>query len=307
MRARHPLVVPLVGLVVAACGSDAGSGAPEPAAYAPVRVETGQQPCGILGAAGRIWVSNYGEDTLVTVDPATLEVGDPVHVGGAPCGLAHGAGSIWVEDFGSNEVTRVSATTGRVQRTYDVGSQPYDVTFADGAAWVTDFGSGTVSRIDARSGKVTPIDVGGSPIGIAPAGGAVWVGLGSAGVVRVDTRTQEVARVDVAGSAGWTAYDDDHVWVDVDDSIVEIDPVDASVVGTVSVGDDPEDGTVVGDDVWVGDKSGDLYRFSTEGGPATSYPSGVDNPFVLTALDGQLWAVDFTGTEVVRIDPGQLS
>ena len=302
---RITVVLAALAVLVAGCG---GSDQQEPeAAYAPDRVETGQQPCGILGADDRIWVSNYSEDTLVTVDPDTLEVGQPVDVGGSPCGLAYGAGSIWVEDFGSNEVTRVSTSTGKVQETYDVGSQPYDVTFADGAAWVTDFGSGTVSRIDAHTGKVSAIDVGGTPIGIAPAGGAVWIGLGTAGIVGIDTRTRELTRVDVdGGKAGWTAYDDAHVWVNVDETVVEVDPADGSIVATTPVGPNPEDGTVLDDEVWVGDKDGDLYRFATDGGTATTHPSGVDNPFVVAGWDGRLWAVDFTGTEVVRIDPDRL-
>lgn len=302
---RISLLLPALAVLVATgCGGD---DEPAPAPYTPDRVEVGQQPCGILGAAGRIWVSLYGEDTLVSIDPATMEVGPPVEVGGSPCGLAYGAGSVWVEDYGSNEVTRVSAGTGKVEATYDVGSQPYDVTFADGAAWVTDYGSGTVSRIDARTGRVRAIDVGGTPIGIAPAGGSVWAGLGDGGIARIDTATGTVTPVAVDGRAGWTAYDDDRVWVNVDSSVVAIDPAGGSVVDTVDVGETPEDGTVLGDDVWVPDKSGELYRFGTGGGPAETYPSGVGNPFVLAGWDGQLWAVDFSGTEVVRIDPERIS
>src|SRR5690242_19988934 len=122
---RISLLVPALAVLVAAgCGGDDEPSPNRPEPYAPDRLEVGQQPCGILGAAGRIWVSLYGEDTLVSIDPETLDVGRPVEVGGSPCGLAYGAGSIWVEDFGSNEVTRVSAATGKVEATYDVGSQP---------------------------------------------------------------------------------------------------------------------------------------------------------------------------------------
>ena len=315
-------------LVLAACGGDGDSGgasegsasgspsdgasSSEPPAYVAARVTTGHKPCGILGVEGKVWVSNYGDNNLVTVDPATGEVGPPSPTGAGPCGLAFGAGSIWVEDFDSDQVTRVSAATGSVEATYDVGNQPYDVTFADGAAWATNYGDGTVSRIDAASGRVTRIDTGGTPIGIAPAGGKVWVGLGGEGIAAIDTGTSEVSdRIDTqGGAAGWTAYDDTHVWVNVDSTVVQIDPATAKVTRSVTVGDKPLDGTVVDGRVWVGDGGapGDIYWFPVDGDTteAGSVPSTVHNPFVAAELDGQLWVVDFVGTDVVRIDPAQV-
>jgi hypothetical protein len=203
-------------------------------------------------------------------------------------------------------VTRVSTSDGTVQATYDVGDQPYDVTFADGAAWVTNYADESVSRIDARSGRVKRIRTGGTPIGIAPAGGRVWVGPGDQGIAAIDTGTGTVtATIPTDGSAGWTAYDADHVWVNVGATVVQVDPATASVTRTVAVGDKPADGTVVGDRVWVGDRGGDLYSFPVDGETtqAESVPSSVHNPFVGAELGGQLWLVDFVGTEVVRVDP----
>jgi DNA-binding beta-propeller fold protein YncE len=306
--------------LLAGCGGAADSGAAaDPSsgsitasssdpAYVAARVSTGHKPCGVLGVGGKVWVSNYGDNTLVTVDPSTGQVGPPTRTGGAPCGLAQGAGSIWVEDFGSDQVTRVSATDGSVQATYDVGDQPYDVTFADGAAWVTNYGDGTVSRIDAGTGAQTRIKTGGTPIGIAPAGGKVWVGLGSDGIAAIDTATGTVVATIAGDQAGWTAYDDSHVWVNVGATVAQIDPATATVTRTVAVGTRPEDGTVADGRVWVGDGSGDLYWFPVDGEAtqARSAPSSVQNPFVAAELDGQLWLVDFQGTDVVRVDPAQL-
>jgi YVTN family beta-propeller protein len=309
----------LVPLVLSACdgsGADhASTGSPaseastatataDPA-YVVARVSTGHKPCGILGVEGRVWVSNYGDNTLVSVDPATGDVGPPAQTGSAPCGLAYGAGSIWVEDFGGDQVTRVSVADGTVQATYDVGDQPYDVTFAAGAAWVTNYGDGTVSRIDARSGQVTEVETGGTPIGIAPAGGKVWVGLGSEGIAAIDTATAEVTATLAGDQAGWTAYDDSHVWVNLGETVVQIDPATATVTRTITVGSRPEDGTVAAGRVWVGDGRGDLYWFPVDGDDtqAQSVPSSVQNPFVAAELDGQLWLVDFLGTDVVRVDP----
>ena len=80
-------------------------------AYVVQRVETGGTALRDPGCRGPVWVSNYGDDPLVWIDPATGAVSAPIPTGDQPCGLAYGAGSIWVEDYGSDEVTRVNATT----------------------------------------------------------------------------------------------------------------------------------------------------------------------------------------------------
>ncbi|MGA8245840.1 MAG: YncE family protein [Nocardioides sp.] len=313
-------------LTVSACGSTAGgaaapathptsgsrasrspsSPAPHDPAWVTGRVTTGSQPCGILGAAGRVWVSDLGNDDLVAVDPTTLHVGHSIKVGTKPCGLAFGGGSVWVEDYGSAQVTRVDARAGRVEHTYRVGGSPYDVTYAAGAAWVTNFADGTVSRVDAASGKVTTVQVGGSPTGIAPGAGSVWVGTGAGGIVGIDTATSRVTRrIHTPGPAGWTAYDARHVWVNVADQVWELDARSGRVIARQRAGTHPEDGSVVAGVAWVPDADGMVRRFGP-GASGKPFASGVGNPFVLAAYRGRVWIVDFAGTDVVRLDPSRV-
>ncbi len=285
--------------------TSATDGGPDDPDWVTGRVTTGDKPCGILGAAGRIWVSDYGNDDLVAVDPDTLHVGRSIEVGSMPCGLAYGAGSIWVEDYGSGQVTRVAASTMRVQHTYRVGPSPYDVTFAAGAAWVSNYGDGTVSRIDAGTGRVTSVPVGGTPIGIAASGGLVWAGIGI-GIVAIDPGTGRVVhRLRTPGAAGWTAYAGDRVWVNVGHQVWELDGRTGRVVARHRAGPQPEDGSVVGGVTWVPDADGSLRRYGDRVSSAP-VPSGVGNPFVLAGYRGRVWVVDFTGTDVVRIDPSRV-
>ena len=271
------------------------------------RFGTGTKPCGILGAAGRIWVSNYGDDTLVSLDPRSGELSRPIDVGASPCGLAFGAGSIWVESFGDFTVSRVSVRTRQVQATYDVGFSPYDVTFAAGAAWVTNNGDGTVSRIDAATGEVRAVRTGGTPIGIAPAGGLLWVGTGAGGIVALDPVAGRVReRIPTDGPAGWTAYDRGRVWVNAGQVVLGIDPATGTVDQELPVGERPADGTVVDGTLWVPDRDGLLYRFGTDGSAQGTVASTVTDPFVVTGFRGLLWAADFAGSEVVRIDPARI-
>src|SRR4051812_29567646 len=123
---RTPLVVGLVALALTSCGGNGGSsgGRASPAAstassgealpaYVVAKVEVGQQPCAVEGGFGSIWVSIYGEDTELRIDPATRKVVARIKTGGAPCGIAVGGGAVWVENYGGNSVTRIDPQTNK--------------------------------------------------------------------------------------------------------------------------------------------------------------------------------------------------
>jgi YVTN family beta-propeller protein len=321
------LAVVAAACVLSGCASPGPnvsvSSAPSPAAPvasaqalpAAARIHLGQQPCGIVATGTRIWVSNYGDGTLRSIDPATNRPGPPIPVGASPCGLAVGAGSVWVENYGSNDVTRVDAATGAVQATIDVGSSPYDVTFAAGAAWVTDYADGTVSRIDAATNRRTVIHTGGNPTGIVPAAGGLWVGLG--GPVTEAGTTYTVVRIDENGAAvtdrlnagrrpTWTASDGTSVWLSDagNNSVIRVDPKARRVLDSQPLGASvPLDGDAAAGAVWIPDKGGRLYRIDPASGKVTGrYDSGVGVPFVISGSGSTLWVVDYSGTDVVRLD-----
>jgi YVTN family beta-propeller protein len=289
--------------------------APPTVLPAAARIRLGHQPCGIVATPTRIWVSNYGDGTLQWIDPATNRPGPPIPVGASPCGLAVGAGSVWVENYGSNNVTRVDATTGKVQATIDVGSAPYDVTFAAGAAWVTDYSDGTVSRIDATTNRRTVIRTGGQPTGIVPAAGGLWVGLGGpateAGatytVIRIDSTSGAITdRLNVGRRPTWTASDGTNVWLSDagNNTVIRVDGAARRAVDSQPLGASvPLDGDVAAGAVWIPDKGGRLYRIDPTSGKVTGrYGSGVGVPFVIAGSASTLWVVDYSGTDVVRLD-----
>jgi YVTN family beta-propeller protein len=188
-----------------------------------------------------------------------------------------------------------------------VGASPYDVTFADGATWVTDYSDGTVSRVDAATNTRTVVKVGDTPVGIAHTPGAVWVPLPTSGdLARIDTTTLAVSTVKLAPGIGWTAYDDTSVWVanTTTGTVTRVDPATRTVVATVKVGPRPLDGDILDGVVWIPDKGGDLYPVDASTntvGPPVRSTTG--NPFVVAGWDHYLWTVDFSGTDVVAIDP----
>jgi YVTN family beta-propeller protein len=274
-------------------------------------IRVGGKPCGVVVADAKVWVSNFDDDTVQWIDPATGKASAPVGVGSQPCGLAVGAGSLWVENFGSGDVTRLDQATGKVQATVKVGGQPYDVAFSTGAAWVTDWADGTVSRIDATTNQRSVVTVGGQPTGIAPSAGKLWVALGTAdSVLSIDARSRKVEkRIALPSAATWTAYDDKAVWISMRDSgdVVRIDTSTGTVVATMHLDGVPQDGAVLGDDVWVPTKSGEVFRLGI-GDNAVSgpWPTGVTNPFVLAGDAGTLWLPDFAGSDVTRLPVSSL-
>src|SRR4051812_45609517 len=146
MHQRVAVLAAFTALAVglAACGGDGGGGsAPAAASASPssarpgVHNAVGTSPCGVLVAAGSVWVSLYGDSELLRLDPSTLALKGKAKTARGPCGIAYGAGALWVEDYVDNKLTRVDAQTLRVLHSYRTANSPLDVTFAGGAAWVT--------------------------------------------------------------------------------------------------------------------------------------------------------------------------
>ncbi|MDQ1697228.1 MAG: hypothetical protein QOJ03_2581 [Frankiaceae bacterium] len=301
-------------LVLAACSGSASSPGPAttptatgPPAYVLAKLTVGSKPCAVEGGFGSIWVSVYGDDVELRIDPATRKVLARVQTGRSPCGIAVGGGAVWVENYGGDSVTRIDPTTNAAT-TVKVGAAPYDVTFAAGAAWVTNYGDDTVTRIDAKTRKTTAIDVGNSPVGIAPAGGAVWAtSMIDGTLARIDTETLKVRMSKLDANPSWTAWGDGQLWVSDADQLVRIDPRSGRQLEAVPLAGAPNDGDVVNGVVWVPDANGELHEIDPKTGKQLgSWATGLTNPFVLAGWAGKLWTVDFRGTALEEIDPAAL-
>jgi len=80
---------------------------------------------------------------------------------------------VYVTNYGSNTVSVLSTATNSIVATINVGVSPKGVTFfPDGTkVYVTNFGSNTVSVIDTATNTVTAtVNVGGLPYGVAVTG-----------------------------------------------------------------------------------------------------------------------------------------
>jgi hypothetical protein len=159
---------------------------------------------------------------------------------------------------------------------------------------------------------VARIGVGLAPLGLAYAGGAVWVtqhhGLD---VVKIDPATNAVVgRTAVASGdeqPGRFAHLDEALWqVDYSASpgaIIRLDPATGAVSQTLTVPGEPCCSLAVGGgSVWVAtpfDGPGAIYRLDAQTGAVTAR-IGVDQPTVGVFGAGAAWGT--SGVDVIRID-----
>lgn len=253
-RLRGLVAVALVVALVAgaACGDDGGSAPPpEPPAWRTTGLE-GRPSALVIDAAGEVLVvdDELGRVQRIGVDPEP-EVVDGPAPGSALVGLAEAGGGLWVIDA-RGTATRV----GGAPVVVELGGTPVDVVGAGDVLYVGDLETGVVHELDAATGAVrrtlpvpggvvrlaldgsrlwvtgaertvTPVDlvtgaagppaeVGLGPIGVAVAGGTVWVANGDDGTVsRLDAATGARRGPDVAVGSGpiAVAVQGDDVWV----------------------------------------------------------------------------------------------
>ncbi len=147
----------------------------------------GVAPAFVAADSEAVWV--YGTGTLTRIDPESNESVSSVELGvtgRAPAAagpIAAGLGSVWIADSENNQVLQVApgsatgSTAPSVVRTIAVGGPPIGVAAAVGALWVA-VDNGTVVKADPASGAVTEtITVGGSLGGIYADDHSVWVAV----------------------------------------------------------------------------------------------------------------------------------
>ena len=125
-----------------------------------------------------LWIVNRAANSVIEVDPSTIQRLRDITVGKSPTAIAVGQGALWVTNFDDDTVTRITVP-GRGQTVeldmFEVGDGPLDVAVGEGAVWVVSRLDRTLTRLDPESGDVTAtIDLGNEPQRVAAGEGAVW-------------------------------------------------------------------------------------------------------------------------------------
>jgi DNA-binding beta-propeller fold protein YncE len=70
-------------------------------------VELDGAPGSVAVGGGYVWVTLPERDSLIRIDPASLEAGDPIPVGDHPQGVVVAGGAVWVANQGEDTVARI--------------------------------------------------------------------------------------------------------------------------------------------------------------------------------------------------------
>lgn len=203
-------------------------------------------PSNMTAGGGFLWVITG--NSVVKIDPKTIQVvGEPIPAGG-PEDVAFGEGALWVTRVGSgnlgapsdiDSVSRIDPESGETVATIHVSRGPLSLAFTPEAVWVVNFGmSGdTVIRIHPQTNRALgdPIQTGRAPLSLAVGDGSVWVANHDArSVTRIHLASGRViAEISIPTEPHRIAYGEGAVWVANwhDHSVTRIDPQANQIVG----------------------------------------------------------------------------
>jgi hypothetical protein len=239
--------------------------------------------------------------------PPSKQVMASIPIDANPTGVAVGEGAVWVVHAAHafpppergeparkpvpGELSRIDPATNQVTQRIEVGGDPMDVITAFGAVWVIDRGEPRIVRVDPDSGSVTPLPLPAPIEAAAAADGSIWAsGVEDDRVFRIDPTTGEVL-------AGVSVGSRDYKY---------LVPVNGQVLVGISDGHrlvriDPSTNRVVGSVEVLAGGAPSVTSFAAAGGgiwgaTCVPEPSPPPPPDVKAAPPCR-W-------EVVRIDPG---
>lgn len=182
----------------------------------PVMIRVGATPLRVAADQRRrlLWVSVFGADQVVAVDPRTAEVVRRVHLAGQPEGLVSAFGAVWVVRQQAQRLTEI--TTSGVGHSFRLGDEPRLVAASDSALFASNFGAGTITRVDPQNGKTTTSDkLCTGPQDMVVVDDVLWVACTpDSKVVAVDAGTlQRLGTVSIDGEPDALFYDGSSLYV----------------------------------------------------------------------------------------------
>lgn len=238
-------------------------------------IPVGGRPAGPAVGEGSVWVGNRDDNTLLRIDPRSLDVVRTIGLSVVPTDVEVGAGSVWI--LSDQALLRVDPAINKV-----VGS--IRLPRGSGRGWSrlavvpngvvvcscgVDGPPGAVIRVNA---DVTSfVTVRRSPVWeIAYGEGALWAitGWEQDTIERIDPKTNAVVeRIRLAGigeAHGWRyrmVVGAGAIWVSAPASLWRIDPATTRFTGSVRLGHSGEGSVATGDGaVWVASLDGIVLR-----------------------------------------------
>ncbi|HEV3233274.1 MAG TPA: hypothetical protein VG329_01825 [Candidatus Dormibacteraeota bacterium] len=152
-------------------------------------------PSAVNVSGNSVWVTKNDARAVAAVDTGSNQLGPAIPIGVEAWGVAAAPDSVWVSDFQDDIVVRVDPASGQVVATiHDLPHGPTGLAVGFGYTWVACSRAASVARIDPASNAVTAvIPVQERPLSIAVGFGSVWVrNTRSNSVSRIDPATNQV-------------------------------------------------------------------------------------------------------------------
>lgn len=248
-------------------------------------------------------------NSLVLVNVARNAIVARVPLGAEPLRVSFGDGAFWVVAPDARTVFRVDPRTRKVRK-IKLGLEPFDAATGGGALWVADHDSRRVMRVDLRTGAITRSgDLGSPELAVAYGFGAVWVVNADSSLLRLDPSTLAVTATVDGVASSYEGYEPkiavaaEGLWVSdaFARSVARVDPQRLEVTYRRSVAGD---GIAAGARaVWSGDGRQFVWRLA--GGRARRVRTGA-GPIDVAAGSSAVWAVNWRGHTLVRINPATL-
>jgi hypothetical protein len=234
-----------------------------------------------------------------------------IHVGARPVNVEVAAGSAWVASTGSATLDRVPLDGHLRRRGPRLGFGITDITDRRGELWVTVAASRQVVRVRAATGHQigAPIAMVGQPRAIDAGEGAVWVAEQSPyadTLVEIDPHTATVVgRLAVPEGINDIRAANGAVWVlgRHKPVLIKISAPTRQRIVTLKMGRHAERVDVAAGFVWVTGYGDDEVTRVDPKGPKIVTTDVPGRPYGLHARDDGVWVACYGDQSVVRIDP----
>jgi DNA-binding SARP family transcriptional activator/streptogramin lyase len=250
------------------------------------QIRVGGRPVGPAVGEAAVWVGNRDDNTLLRIDPRSLDVVETIGLGVTPTDVEVGAGGVWV--LSDSALLRIDPAINDVVETFlrTSGQERWtNMEVGANAVYVcrcAPIPRSTVARVDPVTGDVTYLRVG--PVGqIAYGQGALWAltGYEADTIKRINPETNAVVASISLERIGEThgyrpriVVGEGAIWLASKQSLWRIDPATNRFLGSISLGMTAEGSVAAG---------------KAEGSVAAGY--------------GAVWVASFGDGRLLRVDP----
>jgi YVTN family beta-propeller protein len=210
-----------------------------------IEIEVGRSPQDALWDGTTLWVVNSGDNSVMKVDPQTLEIiAEYDDIGNGPYKLVYDGEGIWVAIRNGDQLARLDKETGEVLLTIDLGEgRPFDLAWDGEFIWVALDNIDEVRKYDILSGDIvgSPVSVDDGLQEIIVQDGSVWVVSKSAGTLQqIDPDSMEIIeRVLIGDDPVALVYFEGDIWVATESSN-QIQLVDGEILSLFAISRETE-------------------------------------------------------------------